>query len=498
MSTSDEPPTREGRLKRLISRKKPLTEPDASGHEADVERWRAYDPKWNESSSVPEGERVDLHCVWGVEFYTPSHFDGLVSSFERLAHDMLQRGLSSRSDPAEWLHSLRPSRFSGGWLYLDPFAPTEQMIYAVGAQYKVPMPEYFRYAVAKLHSVSASLTALVVGFVLTDEHSKSIHELLQEDRESSLIPKGQGYTVYDPANQKRDDLKRLRDERSAAITDWFGNQFPGVFSSGTLQGTMPTCELITTRQAVPFPAQVERERLMGHFMGLLGIDIGWYAWKSADTAGLRFGTIFGSRYHAVMAVRDDELTAAMGEDSESSRSARVQYVELEAGEVVLAWAITVLIDECTTQIVKARNTQLQKIKSRDRAVAALDDIENEMLGAADVAAVAVELAEHAGARRLFGDSVPTFIPVEPRQGEESVSMADRRHEDIHDKASWLQQFELATRERATQIGTLIGASENVRLQKSIKRFTIAVAAMTVVGVTVVLIPVVRWILALGT
>lgn len=458
-----------------------------------MERWRAIDPKWNESSSVPEGERVDLHCVWGVEFYTPSHFDGLVSSFERLARDMPWQGVS-RHDPADWLRSLRPSRFSGGWLNLDPFAPTEEMIYAIGAQYRVPMPEQFRYAKAMMHSVSASLTALVVGFVLTDEHSKSIHEVLQQDRESSLIPKGLGYTVYDPANQKKDDLKRLRDEHAAAITDWFGDQFPGVFSSGTQNGRVPTCELITTRQAVPFPTQVEREGSMGHFMGLLGIDIGWYAWKSADTAGLRFGTIFGSQHHAAMAVREDELTAAMGEDSESSRSARVQDVELEAGEVVLAWAITVLIDECTTQIVKARNTQLQKIKSRDRAAAVLEDIENEMLAAADVTAVAVELAEHAGARRLFRDSVPTFIPVEPRKGEESVSMADRRHEDIHDKASWLQQFELATRERATQIGTLIGASENVRLQKSIKKFTIAVAAMTVVGVAIVLIPAVRWIL----
>ncbi len=79
MSTSDETPTREGRLRRLIPRKKSLTEPHASEREGEVERWRAIDPKWNESSSVPEGECVDLHCVWGVEFYTPSHFDGLVS-----------------------------------------------------------------------------------------------------------------------------------------------------------------------------------------------------------------------------------------------------------------------------------------------------------------------------------------------------------------------------------------------------------------------------------
>lgn len=132
--------------------------------------------------------------------------------------------------------------------------------------------------------------------------------------------------------------------------------------------------------------------------------------------------------------------------------------------------------------------------SRDRAATVLKDIENEMLGAADVAAVSVELAEHAKGGRLFRENVPSFYPVEHRTDEDPASMADRLHEIIHDKATWLQQLELTTRERATQIGTLIGASENVRLQKSIKKFTIAVAGMTAVSVAAFMVQALLWII----
>lgn len=93
-------------------------------------------------------------------------------------------------------------------------------------------------------------------------------------------------------------------------------------------------------------------------MWLLGIESGVNAWKCSQHSALRFGTLFGSRHHTVMAIRERDLTSAMDENSSADRSARVSHVEMYAGEVVLAWAITLLMDECTTQLVEARNVQL--------------------------------------------------------------------------------------------------------------------------------------------
>ena len=439
MSASDEPPPYKESVQRPVIRTEAQSVSGENDYELFLESLRSRDESRNESTSVPEGEYVDLYCVWGIEFYTPSHFDSLVSAFDQLTRNPSRRGLLYH-DPVDWLHSLRPSRFSGRWMKLSTFSPTDEPIYATGTQYKVPMPEYFRHAEAKLYSVSTSLTALVVCFVFADEYSESAYRLLQEKRQTQSIPNGDSYTIREPAGQKQDDIGRLRTDVSTSIAEWFREQFPGIFSSGLLKGKTPTCEFLTTRQATPFPTRSEREDLPHEFMRLLDIGYGLDAWKLSDDAGLRFGTMLGWRHHAIMAIREDNLASAVMESEPQSRTGRVFYVDLVGGEVVLAWAVAVLMDECMTQLVEARHGQVRQIGSRDRAATALRDIENEMLVAADVAAVASEVSEHAGEGELFRENAPHFVPVEQLGNDEPVSLADCLHETIHDKAAWLQQF----------------------------------------------------------
>ena len=48
---------------------------------------RRNDPSSNVETTPPEDEQVDLHCMWAVEFYAPSHVDKLVDNLKKLGWD---------------------------------------------------------------------------------------------------------------------------------------------------------------------------------------------------------------------------------------------------------------------------------------------------------------------------------------------------------------------------------------------------------------------------
>ena len=49
-----------------------------------LEMYRESDPVENLETSLPEDERIDMRCLWAVEFYTPSHVDKLLDSLRKL------------------------------------------------------------------------------------------------------------------------------------------------------------------------------------------------------------------------------------------------------------------------------------------------------------------------------------------------------------------------------------------------------------------------------
>ena len=51
--------------------------------------YRSRDHEENERSRPPEDESIKLRCFWATEYYLPSHFDGLIASFEKLGWDDL-------------------------------------------------------------------------------------------------------------------------------------------------------------------------------------------------------------------------------------------------------------------------------------------------------------------------------------------------------------------------------------------------------------------------
>ena len=135
---------------------------DGSQFELDLETWQSGDHEINERTSLPDGEHVELSCIWGVEFYGPSHVDALTKSLEALASGARQ--LSFDRDPVAWLRDLSSSRVNQAMLNLGILSTPGSDDILGSPQIDVTLPLEIEYAQAYLYVLSPSLIAVIVCF----------------------------------------------------------------------------------------------------------------------------------------------------------------------------------------------------------------------------------------------------------------------------------------------------------------------------------------------
>ena len=445
---------------------------------------RKRDNDRNRDSSLPDGEHLEIHCVWGIEYYVPEHFERLIEAFEQLgwAERDPSDATSWNPDPITWIRNAQRHRRGGAWISLGELvAPGESRPFASPC-HEVPLPEYFRYARAHLHSMSTSLIAVRICFALTEDHSTRFNSILNSIRSSYTTKIGQREQIHFPDQQKTDAIKQFRETLADSVALWFSKNLPGAFASGNFTRPMPTCELITTRTATPL--EPDSDQSPATYLRLAELDRGFDVWVSTDNWGLHFRTDTSTRQHVILAAREQDLDSDAASHEELDSHRRVYMVDTFAIDVFVCWALIIFLDTYRSYIVESRNRLLSHVRSRKRALKSLKLLEEGVLAGVDVAAIAAEISNRASAGQWFGESAENFrflLPL-PRISEESF--AQRFRAIIEEQSNWLEKIEVAAREQAMQIGSLLGARENVRLQYWIRGLTVVVLISTLVTVGV--------------
>ncbi|MCY3886087.1 MAG: hypothetical protein OXG19_00015 [Chloroflexi bacterium] len=325
----------------------------------------------------------------------------------------------------------------------------------------------------------------MICFVLEEEKAAAFNDIFNEEIQTYTTPIRNGVRVHDPMSQKQNDVRQLRENLSTAIAAWFREQLPGVFSSGTLDGKIPTCELITTRQAEPFPADAEREALSSEYLRLLELDYNVDIWHSKRIPGLHFQNSRHARHYSIVSIREQECQAAMGEHYPSKeKRSRLWFLDETMSDMIVAWSILPLLEGYTQQVMKARDAALAGSASRKKTIGAFEAAGDSMLRGFDISAVAIELAEMAREKFWFFLDDPQFRgPSHAPTGSE-VSLREQLHRSADDQAVWLQGIERGFREYSAQYGTLLGAKENIRLQKRITWLTVTLVVLAIAAVVV--------------
>ena len=142
------------RLQKYGYRRFPSFIPDPERHEL-LEMYRRYDADNNTKSEPPSDEVIDLHCVWAIEFYTPSYISKLLRGFESLGWNT-DDSLGFDRNPTRWVQRSRELPYGGAWFNLGPIQRSGGGI-NLGFDRKAPLPSGVKYALARIYSLTSLL-----------------------------------------------------------------------------------------------------------------------------------------------------------------------------------------------------------------------------------------------------------------------------------------------------------------------------------------------------
>ena len=452
-------------LKWISHRASPDTD-DKAPEEIQAEA-HALASEQNLRTTPPEGERVALRCLWAIEFFSPSHIDNLVDSLRRLRWSG-ERDMFESEDPVSWLSRCRREG-NGGWKPLGFMAKHGTTTDLPDVARAVQLPNGVEYAHATMVVLTPSLVAVAVCFTFSDEASAVFEEVLRNDRQPISMKTRRGWEHYLPLSQKGNQVRQVRQELVKQAGTWFSENLPGIFSSGWLDSDIPTCELLTFRSAEPIPSRPVDDPVVRGYLMLLGVFWGTNAWLVSYSPGLKFNpphhVFIGPRNHCVLTANESEIgTSPLHID-----------VQLMPG-ILCEGAILPLLDGYQDALRRVRDSVGWISRRQKNPQKVLETISAS--DSIDMTAVISELATAPKQGLRPFRSIPRLIPKEPSLSP-FESLNEMLHIAVMNDGRLAQGAERATNERLTQFGSLLGAIENVRLQKKITMLT---WVMVVIGI----------------
>ena len=201
---------------------------------------REWDAKVNEETAVPDGEAVDLVCLWALEAYGPAEIDNLYAGLHNLGWDNSLRMGGGRETSIERVRRQR-KRGSGGSYNVGVVNRTGYAGFSPDGL-EADLPDQVEYLIVKPYQICPSLTVLQVLFALDADNRKVYEEELNRARETTLEPIREtcgAYTRLDPFSHKERAIRAIRAHWQGRISGWVSQWFPGLFCS-MANGAAPT------------------------------------------------------------------------------------------------------------------------------------------------------------------------------------------------------------------------------------------------------------------
>ena len=136
----------------------------------------------------------------------------------------------------------------------------------------------------------------------------------------------------------------------------------------------------------------------------------------------------------------------------------------------------------TESLNQVRNSEEVRTGPSDDPAKALQRLKNLISSSSEIAAVSADFCRDSESSIwTFGD-IAGFIPCEPEFYKQNSTLDMALRQSITDRAIWLRDTELSVRDQLAQLGAIINASENVRLQKTVAKLTRWIVVLTVLAV----------------
>ena len=432
---------------------------------------RSSDAKANSDTAPPEGESIKLVCLWAAEFYSPAYTDDLIDSFRKLGWSRDARAGSG--NPILWLEDSHRS----GMVNLGVITPQDSE-HNFSPTHTVQLPEDVTRAYAYLFTVNPCLNSVVVCFEfgedtqMADIYSTSLDTFYR----TQVIRNKQGWEYHRPRNQKYERINQIRQNLSNEALLWFKEHLPGLCAAGLLHGEMPTWECVTTRMAEPFERSTSVE-----YIHILGIGNEHDVWRHETLPSLKLRLSFEHRkpprYHSVVAVQEPIVGNGLL-DSDRPLVQQLYSLTMHIAPWLNEWGIVVLLEGYVQHIRKIRDPLRLRSRRHLRPITLLEMVQSNITFSADMSAVVNELlSEHRRGVLLDGNFLPcdTFL-------YQDRTLAEILSGIIRENAKWIDNTDRNLREQLSQFGSAMGAVENFRLQRAIRRLTWLLTVIAIVTV----------------
>lgn len=459
------------------------------------------DEKRNRETEPPADEFIDLHCMWVTEYYTPSHFAELAHALRTLG--WVERSTHLSTDPVSWLQELRLSQSGGSWMRLDTTSVTSDKQGSLRKSIRYLTDHRIRLANAYMASIAPSLICIVSQFTFEEssEFSLSYDAALRDFRHTYTSPYGDGYQIHDPMGQKSKSIKEARYQISQLLQNWVRDNMPGLFAGGHAGGQMPTFELLTFQKAEPFAAQLPGNGPGSRYLWTMDMDSNWGVWSSTRLPGLKLRFRLLSfrqsdlRNHTIIAAKDSDLEESIPDSGwlREHRSSRSAYIDSVFSHSFASWGVLPILEGYTLDFNTIFGLSSFGNSDREDAAVVLSKMRDLIYHSADILAVSSDLLDSARDRFLWRDDGGFVRNLDrglsdPTGRTERVSLTKHLSSAIESQSRWIQVRDSSIRDHLAQYASVLGTSENVRLQRRISWLTWALVLLTVVLIALAVVP----------
>ena len=458
------------------------TNPDS---EEDLLRiYRNRDAESNKETTPPDNEVIDLCCIWAVEFYTPSHMDALLTNVGRIGWN--EEGFLGLKDIRDWANRSREHPKGGGWQNLGTIRSSGTNDSTLKKVHPDALPpSHVDEISGRLFSINSSLACVIMMFRLQEDFATGFDTALRTERQTyyTELP-SHARAIHEPEMQKIDHIRRIRDEMRSTVTKWFSTNLPGLFSSGLLEGEMPTCEFVTLRKTDPCPST---DQSAPDFLRLIGLYSGFDAWSSVHLPGLKFSPSSWDpsvpQYHSIFTIKeddldDDQLKEAMGW---SGREARIIYVnDFVMDGPLWLWALLRMLEGYGKRLGAIRESAMLRLDPGHNSVKILNELAQHVSFSVDINVIMSDLQNHIRSKPFLFFRYPSFVPIEVEHYPDEFKLENHLCSLISERAAWVQKMDQSLRDHGTQYGALLGARDNVRIQATISKLTWVLVVLTII------------------
>jgi len=403
-----------------------------SKHISESLRWynEEHDPDENRETAPPDDEKIETQCIWVVEFYLPSHLEGLIAHVHALGWGDPDR--DDREGLRPWIQQHSQSLSSLGWKNLGIVArPTEKGV--LGMYRPAPLPEPVDFVRGGIDHLFPGCLAISLQFVLTDYAAESVQRELTKVRQTYAVPTRNGASFISPFHQKSEGCRETRKGLRQSCADWFRENLPGYFSS--IHGAeFPAAEFMTLRKERPFERLPAKR--WNSYLNAMGMGYQFDVWESPALPGVR--AVQGRDDSTVLTfvAKESEFADGLSEEDWQSHGGRnrdgftnrLQYL----GRTTTVWGLEALLRSWEGQLADSRNRLATvELGRAGKAAKQIERRQRSFLGVSrDLVPLISDLKDFCEDRRWFHVEVYEFdhVPIQrPSGGKRETFVSTVRH-----------------------------------------------------------------------